>query len=220
MRTLLPAALALAVVTAPATAEEAPGTRLGRDGVNLVFEALGHRFTLPTPDWLTPAERLSPELETLVEHNGYADGAQAFVEFFPKGQSIDNWTTTFAARLTLQPGRSLDDYRRATIYGYSQICKPEATGFFNFGEESKVFFPALGMVCGAYNDNGKLRGQGQVMVAVFRKTETGIAMIYQEWKGPAFDPSTPSTWPVDGAAFQARAEELQDLVAFEAVPAP
>ncbi len=213
MRTLL---LALALCLAPpALAQDTP--TLGRDGVNLTFEALGHRFVLPTPDWLSPTERLSPDLLKLVESNTYADASQAFAEFFPLGESIDSWTKTYAVRLTLQPGRSLDDYRRATMFGYSQICKPEAIGFFNFGEETDDFFPALGMVCGAYKDNGKLRGQGEVMVAVFRKTDTGIAMIYQEWKGRAFDPSDPKSWPVEAAVFQARAKELQDAVTLEKV---
>lgn len=215
MRTLL-FALAL-LAAAPAFAQDAP--KLDRDGVNLRFEALGHRFVLPTPDWVTPAERLSPDLLKLVESNTYGDATQAFVEFFPKGESVDKWTTTYAARLTLQPGRSLDDYRRATMYGYSQICKDEALGFFNFGEETETFFPALGMACGAYKDNGKLRGLGEVMVAVFRKTETGIAMVYQEWKGRAFDPSDPKTWPVAADVFQARAKELQEVVGLEAVAA-
>lgn len=213
MRTLLFALALLAAV--PALAQDAP--TLGRDGVNLTFEALGHRFVLPTPDWLSPTERLSPDLLKLVESNTYGDATQAFAEFFPSGESIDKWTQTYAVRLTLQPGRSLDDYRRATMYGYSQICKDEALGFFNFGEESDDFFPALGMVCGAYKDNGKLRGLGEVMVAVFRKTDTGIAMIYQEWKGRAFDPSDTKSWPVDTAVFQARAKELQDTVRLEKV---
>jgi len=213
MRTLLLALALLAI--SPSIAEEPP--TLGRDGVNLSFSALGHRFVLQTPDWLAPAQRLSPDLLPLLESNTYGDANQAFVEFFPKGQSVDDWTTTYAARLTLQPGRSLDDYRRATMYGYSQICKEEALGFFNFGEETDTFFPALGMACGAYKDNGKLRGLGEVMVAVFRKTDTGIAMIYQEWKGRAFDPSDPTTWPVDAKAFQARAKELQDVVTLEKV---
>jgi hypothetical protein len=213
MRTLLLALALLAI--SPSIAEETP--TLGRDGVNLSFSALGHRFVLPTPDWLAPAQRLSPDLLPLLESNTYGDTTQAFVEFFPKGQSVDDWTTTYAARLTLQPGRSLDDYRRATMYGYSQICKEEALGFFNFGEETDTFFPALGMACGAYKENGKLRGLGEVMVAVFRKTDTGIAMIYQEWKGRAFDPSDPTTWPVDAKAFQARAKELQDVVTLEKV---
>lgn len=215
MRTLLFALALLAAV--PALAQDAP--KLDRNGVNLSLTALGHRFVLPTPDWLTPAERLSPDLLKLVESNTYGDATQAFVEFFPKGESVDNWTTTYAARLTLQPGRSLDDYRRATMYGYSQICKDEALGFFNFGEETDTFFPALGMACGAYKDNGNLRGLGEVMVAVFRKTDTGIAMVYQEWKGRAFNPSEPGTWPVSAEAFQARAKELQEVVGLETVAA-
>lgn len=215
MRTLL---LALALgLAAPALAQDTAPT-IGRDGVNLTFSALGHRFILPTPDWLSPTERLAPDILPLVESNTYGDASQAFVEFFPKGQSIDNWTRTYAARLTLNPGRSLDDYRRATMFGYSQICKEDAIGFFNFGEETDTFFPALGMVCGAYKDNGKLQGLGEVMVAVFRKTDNGVAMVYDEWKGPAFNPSDPKTWPVDAATYQARAKELQDTVKLEKLP--
>lgn len=210
--------LVLAVaLAAPTVAEEAPGTRLGRAGVDLVFETVGHRFTLPTPDWLTPAERLSPDLAALVEHTSYADAGQGFVEFFPLGQSIDTWSTTYAARATLLPDRSLDDYRRATMAGYRQICADDAIGFFNFGVETDSFFPALGMVCGAYRDTGRLAGQGEVMVAVFRKSAKGIAMVYQEWKGPAFDPSDLATWPVDSTTFEARAAELQAGVRFEPV---
>lgn len=216
MRALILALCGLLAIGS-AAAQDAP--TLGRDGVNLSFEALGHRFVLPTPDWLSPTERLSPDVLKLVESNTYGDAGQAFAEFFPLGESIDKWTQTYAVRLTLQPGRSLDDYRRATMYGYSQICKPEAIGFFSFGEETGDFFPALGMVCGAYKDNGKLRGLGEVMVAVFKKTDTGMAMVYQEWKGRAFDPSDPKTWPVDAAVFQARAKELQDAVTLEKVAA-
>ena len=101
--------------------------------------------------------------------------------------------------------------------GYAQICADDAIGFFNFGAETETDFPALGMVCGAYRDTGRLAGQGEVMVAVFRKSGKGIAMVYQEWKGPAFDPSDPATWPVDAATFQARAAELQAVVRFETI---
>ncbi len=212
MRTLL-LALALTLAT-PALAEDAT---LGRDGVNLTFSALGHRFVLPTPDWLTPTARLSPDVLPLVESNIYGDAAQAFVEFFPRGENADSWTQTYAARLTLNPARSLDDYRRATMYGYRQVCRDDAIGFFNFGEETDTFFPALGMVCGAYRDTGALKGQGELMVAVFRKTDTGVAMIYEEWKGRAFDPSNPGTWPVDAETFKARAQELQDTVTLETI---
>jgi hypothetical protein len=192
---------------AEASKEPAPITQ---DGPSFHFDAAGHRFTVPVPDWLTAAERLSPDIMGLVESNYYADPLQAFVEFFPKGQSLDDWRTTYAARITLEAGRSLEDYRRASIFGYSQACKPEATGVFYFGEETPDFFPALGFVCGAYRDDIKaLKGQGEVMVSVFRKTDAGVAVVYQEWKGPAFDPSNPTTWPVATDALQARADQLQ-----------
>jgi hypothetical protein len=181
-----------------------------QEGASLHFDAAGHRFTVPAPDWLTAAERLSPDVMGLIESNYYADPLQAFVEFFPKGQSLEDWRTTYAARITLEAGRSLEDYRRASIFGYSHACKPEATGIFYFGEETADFFPALGFVCGAYRDDIEaLRGQGEVMVSVFRKSDAGVAVVYQEWKGPAFDPSNPATWPVTTDALQARADQLQ-----------
>lgn len=211
---LLSAALIVAPFAALAQASKSQASKsqapITQEGASFHFDAAGHRFSVPFPDWLTAAERLSPDVMGLVESNYYSDPLQAFVEFFPKGQSLDNWRTTYAARITLEAGRSLEDYRRASIFGYSQACKPEATGVFYFGEETADFFPALGFVCGAYRDDIEaLKGQGEVMVSVFRKTDAGVAVVYQEWKGPAFDPSNPTTWPVTTDALQARADQLQ-----------
>lgn len=204
---------ALLLLASPAWAQPVPAAEpipVTQEGPNLHFDAVGHRFTVPVPDWLSAAERLSPDVLSLVESGFYDDARQAFVEFFPKGQSLENWQITYVARITLEPGRSLEDYRQAAIVGMSTACKPEATGFFLFGEETPDFFPALGFVCGAYRDDiAKLRGQGEIMVSVFRKTEAGIAMVYQEWKGPAFDPSDPATWPVSTQTIQLRADQLQ-----------
>lgn len=186
---------------------DAPVTQ---EGASFNFDAVGHRFSVPLPDWLTAQERLSPDVIGLVEHNVYADPSQAFVEFFPKGQSLERWSVTYAARITKDAERTLEDYRKATVFGYSKTCKPEAVGVFYFGEETPDFFPALGFVCGAYLDNiQKLRGLGEIMVSVFRKTDSGVAVVYQEWKGPAFDPSNPATWPVSPQSLQARADQLQ-----------
>jgi len=192
----------------PAGAQETAS--ITQEGSSLRFEAAGHRITLPFPDWLTAAERLAPDVVALVESNTYSDPKQAFVEFFPRGQSLENYETTYAARITREPGRSLEDYRRTTIFGYSQGCKPEATGMFTFGEDSETFFPALAFICGAYLDSvSGFEGLGAVMVSVFRKTDAGIAVIYQEWRGPAFYPYDPAGWPVSAETFQARAEEIQ-----------
>lgn len=206
---LLSTALVVAPLAALAEPSKSPAP-ITQEGGSFHFDAAGHRFSVPFPDWLTAAERLSPDVMGLIESNYYSGPLQAFVEFFPKGQSIDNWRTTYAARITLESGRSLEDYRRASIFGYSQACKPEVTGVFYFGEETADFFPALGFVCGAYRDDIEaLKGQGEVMVSVFRKTDAGVAVVYQEWKGPAFDPSNPTTWPVTTEVLQARADQLQ-----------
>jgi len=207
---VLCAAVLLASPLAARAQEPGAPAPVTQDGARFHFDTLGHRLTLPVPDWLTAAERLSPDIMGLVESNFFADPGQAFIEFFPKGQSLEDWRTTYAARITLQAGRSLDDYRQATIYGYSQPCKPELTGAFNFGAETADSFPALGFVCGSYRDDIEgLRGQGEVMVSVFFRTDKGVAVVYQEWRGPAFDPSDPATWPVSGEALKARAAQLQ-----------
>src|SRR5690606_3914874 len=107
------------------------------------MDAVGHRFSVPLPDWLTAAERLNPDVMTLVEHNTYADPQQAFVEFFPKGQTFEAWTTTYAARVTLDRQRSLADYRDASIAGYSKSCNPQLAGSFMLGHEDGEVFPPL-----------------------------------------------------------------------------
>jgi hypothetical protein len=201
--------LAGAILVAPAAAQQEAAS-VAQEGASLHFDAVGHRITMPLPDWLTAAERLAPNVVSLLESNTYADPKQAFVEFFPRGQRLENYETTYAARITREPGRSLEDYRRAAIFGYSQGCKPQATGMFTFGEDTDPVFPALAFICGAYLDSvAGYAGLGTVVVSVFRKTDAGIAMIYQEWRGPAFDPYDPAGWPVSAEAFQARAEEIQ-----------
>ncbi len=202
--------LAVAILMALAAPVSAGDISVAQEGAQINLDAAGHRFSVPLPDWLTAAERLNPDVMGLVEHNTYADPQQAFVEFFPKGESFDEWTTTYAARVTLDTQRSLADYRDASIAGYSKPCHPELTGSFMLGKEEGGVFPPLIFVCGAYLDSiAKLRGQGEVMLSVFRKTPKGVAVVYQEWRGNAFDPSNPETWPVSRAALEARATELQ-----------
>ncbi len=204
-------AVTLAVMMALGAPVMAQDIAVTQDGARFNLDAVGHRFSVPLPDWLTAAERLNPDVMSLVEHNTYADPQQAFVEFFPKGETFEKWTTTtYAARVTLDKQRSLADYRDASIAGYSKSCNSDLAGSFMLGKEDGPVFPPLIFVCGAYLDSiAKLRGQGEVMLSVFRKTPSGVAVVYQEWRGNAFDPSNPDTWPVSRAALEARAAELQ-----------
>ena len=116
-RSLFARTVAAALVTLlafGATSLQAEDTAIvQQEGAAFSFSAAGHRIVMPLPDWLSAAERLSADVLGKVEHNTYADAQQAFVEFFPAGQSIDNWTTTYAARVTNDATRSLADYRQA-----------------------------------------------------------------------------------------------------------
>ncbi|MHA6689505.1 hypothetical protein [Devosia sp. A449] len=210
---MLLAGLALGLMTTlPALAQVLTEPPLTEAGNGLVLASNGHEFTLPLPDWLSPAERLSGNVQPLVEVSFRADAKQALLEIYPKGESAEGWSTLYGARITLEAGRPLEDYRSAVMYGYSQTCHPKLSGFFQFGEDDGEKLAPLGYVCGAYLDRLEgYAGQGEVMVMAFAKTEKGVAIVYQEWRGTLFDPSQPRTWPVSTEVLQARAEQLQSM---------
>ena len=204
------AAFLLFAGLAPAFAQVVTEAPLVEEGNALVLTSVGHKFTLPLPDWLTPAERLSGNVLPLIETSFRSDPTQALLEIYPEGQTSEQWTTLYGARITLEASRPLTDYRSAVMYGYSQTCNPKLSGFFQFGEDNGDDLAALGYVCGAYLDRlAGYEGQGEVMVMAFSKTEKGVAIAYQEWRGTLFDPSKPETWPVSTDVLKARAEQLQ-----------
>jgi hypothetical protein len=212
---LLAALLVSSTLAAPALGQairsEAP---LTEEGNALVLDTLGHKFSLPLPDWLSSADRLSGNVVPMVDTTFRADEAQALLEIYPKGESEALWKTLYGARITLEADRPLTDYRSAVMFGYSQTCKPELTGFFQFGEDEGDNLAPLGFVCGAYLDRLEAyRGEGEIMVMSFRKSDKGVAIVYQEWRGDAFDPSKPETWPVATDIVEARAKQLQDEAA-------
>lgn len=208
---LLGLVLASSALAAPALAQIVSEPPLTEAGNALVLDAIGHNFSLPLPDWLSPAERLSGNVMPLVDATYRADEAQALLEIYPKGETQALWKTLYGARITLEASRPLTDYRSAVMFGYSQTCKPELTGFFQFGEDEGENLAPLGFVCGAYLDRlTGYAGEGEVMVMSFRKSAEGVAIVYQEWRGQAFDPSKPETWPVSTDVVEARAKQLQD----------
>jgi hypothetical protein len=207
---LLGVVLASSALAAPALAQVVSEPPLTEAGNALVLDSIGHNFSLPLPDWLSPAERLSGNVLPLVDATYRADEAQALLEIYPKGETQALWKTLYGARITLEATRPLTDYRSAVMFGYSQTCKPELTGFFQFGEDDGENLAPLGFVCGAYLDRlAGYAGQGEVMVMSFRKSAEGVAIVYQEWRGAAFDPSKPETWPVSTDVVETRAEQLQ-----------
>ncbi|SFV38510.1 hypothetical protein SAMN05216456_3472 [Devosia crocina] len=175
------------------------------------LDALGHRLSMPLPDWLSAGT--GPAMER-VEANFLADEGQALLEIYPEGESEALWTTLYGARISHdERERTLADYRAALMMLHANSCKPELTGFFQLGPDDGDKLAPLGFVCGAYQDQyTSYRGLGEVMVASFRRSDTGVAIIYQEWRGKAFNPADPNSWPVSTSIVEARAAQLQSQV--------
>lgn len=202
-----------ALLAAAAVAQTVGPPPVSRAGDRLALQALGHRFLIPLPDWREAAEH-----ETLEEVEALfaSDARQALLEIVPKGQDLADWQTLYAARITLEPERALDDYRRAVMFGYAQSCQASLTGFFQFGEDQGEVLAPLGFVCGAFLDRLEgFAGRGQVAIMSFKRTPNGIALVSQEWRGNAFDPTNPGTWPVPTTTVEIRARQLQDEAVLE-----
>jgi hypothetical protein len=202
---LLPA-LAQAQDTLPPVAEQ--------DGV-LVLNRLGNSLQMPMPDWL---ESVDGAFADRVEIRYLNDDRQALLEIRPKGETQALWNTLYGARIMLGGERPLSAVRAALMTSYAATCNPDATGFFQLKPDDGENLAPLGFVCGHYRDDlTNYSGLGEVAVMSFKKTATGVATVFQEWRGKAFDPAAPATWPVATDVVQARANELQDHSAFSAL---
>jgi hypothetical protein len=200
------AAIGLGLMSLSAHAQISGEPPLTQNGQTLVLGALGQSLTFPLPDWLTAEE--GADARAMVETHYVSDDTQALLEIYPKGETQALWHTLYGARVSLGPDRPLTALRSAMMIAYGRTCQPELAGFFQFhADEGEVLAP-LGFVCGAYR-SPLYADQGTVMVMSFRKTTGGFAVVYQEWRGDAFDPADASSWPVSTEAVQARAAALQ-----------
>ena len=200
--------VALGADTLPATAQIRSEPPLVEESGKLVLDALGHHLLLPRPNWLTGDDAALGRVET----SFLAEDGQALLEIYPKGESEALWTTLYGARISRDENeRTLADYRAALMVLHANSCKPELTGFFQLGQDNDDNDLApLGFVCGAYADRyTTFAGLGEVMVASFQRSDTGVAIIYQEWRGKSFSPGDPKTWPVATGVVEARAKELK-----------
>lgn len=207
---VLPAAAALAQIRSEPPLVE-------RDG-QLVLEAMEQSLSMPMPNWLDADTRESGAVRSQVETVYVEDETQALLEIFPKGESQALWTTLYGARITRQAGLALTEYRQAVMAAYARNCKPEVTVFFQLAPDEGEDLAPLGFVCGAYRDTLiGYQGLGEVMIVRFSKSEKGVGIVYQEWRGKSFDPSQPANWPIAAEVVEARASELQQAASLSAL---
>lgn len=207
-------ALVLAAALAPAAgAQEASETPVSEADGTLVLEALGHRYSMPRPSWLDAATPLADNVETRFE----ATDGEALLEIFPKGQSEAFWDTLYGVRL-LANGPALTEFRSGVMAGYARNCKPEMVGFFQLDPDEGENLPPLGFVCGAYRDGlTGFSGKGAIMVMGFYRTPDGVGLLFQEWRGNAFDPTKPATWPVTTEVIESRVADFKSETALAIV---
>lgn len=180
----------------------------------LTFEALGHTLSFPLPVWsgLTPVP--ADGLETFTDTNA----TEALIEYVPKGESFEAWQHLYTARIWLNPDLTPSAYRDATAEGYTRICEVDATLFAMAGSDTETAIAPIAHACGRHKAGLGLDGQGQLMFTVFRKSGEGLAIVSQEWRGPAFDVADESTWPVPPDTLLALAGAVDGEVSLAAAP--
>lgn len=208
-RFALPVLFALCGFALPVAAQPTADMPVSVVDGQLVYEALGQRLSWPLPDWL-PA---NGQLSEFISPAHTEDEVQASLELFPRGESEAYWTTIYGARLNATPDVGLPQLRRAVVNVYARACKPQTVALFQLEPDEGDAIPPLGFLCGAYLDQlPSYAGKGEIMVIGFVRSEKGIGMVYQEWRGAAFDPEDTATWPVSPQVIEERVSQFKSAL--------
>lgn len=194
----------------PGLAQERSEPPLSDEDGGLVLGLDDYELWLPAPNWLDPATQQSGDLIGQVDAVFRSGEGEALLEIYPRGEGEALWSTLYGARISTGTHFSLSAYRDAVMSGFARNCSPEQIGFFQLGVDEGDMLAPLGYVCGAFDARLRTyRGLGEVMVMGFRKQGDAVALIFQQWRGKAFDPSDPASWPVPTSLVEARARQLQ-----------
>ena len=212
MKPVLAAMAALVLAMSPAPAQETAALPFTSQDGALVLETMGQKLTLPPPDWVNEGSDLAA-LANEVSTRFLEESGQAHLEIYPRGEGEAFWTRLYGARVSNQASMSLADFRSVVINVYARSCQPETVALFQLEPDNGDVLPPVGYVCGAYLDSfPDFAGQGEVMVMGFYKSEKGLGMVYQEWRGAAFDAANPDSWPVDAEVVESQMARLQTEV--------
>jgi hypothetical protein len=200
-------AILIFLLVPPAQAQDIPVTA---EQGTLALSAHGQVLHMPAPDWLAPEQLNNPDMLDAVSSAYQPEASRARLTMSPQGERAGAWSTLYTAEIIGGAQSGLAVQRQSLMNRLAATCKPEERTFFLLGEATTDTFPPLGFVCGHYIEGGALpAGQGEVMISVFKRTETGAALLMQQWRGPAFDPAQSSSWPVPADTVEARAEAFE-----------
>lgn len=209
--------LIAALVVIPAAAQQSNALPLRAEAEHLVLNAPGQQMTLPLPDWAelagAPAEGLLERVSAHVRE----DEGEVQLEIYPRGEGQALWSRLYGARIFNQPNLPLADLRSVIIDVYGRSCQPETIALFQLEPDDGDNIPPLGYVCGAYRNLPGYNGKGEVMIMGFYKSSAGVAMLYQEWRGAAFNPADSASWPVSPAEIEARVVQFKAEAALTSV---
>ena len=197
-------------LVAPAWAQLRSEPPLQDQDGGLMLSTEGFELWLPPPDWLDATQQASGNIRAQVDPVFRESEGEALLEIYPKGESEALWSTLYGVRISTGSGFTLKAYREAVMAGFSRNCRPDRTGFFQLGTDQGDVLAPLGYVCGAFDP--RLRGYsklGEVMVMSFRQEGDAVALIFQQWRGDAFDPADAGSWPVQTSVVEERARQLQ-----------
>lgn len=203
-------AAGLMMLPAPVLAQSAlPFTQ---DEGRLVLDVLGQRLTMPPPDWVAADADLAAISER-VSTRFLEDGGQAQLTIYKRGEGEAFWSSLYGARISTETDMDLAEFRSRVVNVYAQSCDPDTVALFQLEPDTEDALPPLGYVCGAYLDAfTDFAGQGEVMVMGFYKSEAGLGLVFQEWRGDAFDAGTPASWPVPAETVEARMAQFKSEV--------
>jgi hypothetical protein len=197
-------------VAAPAWAQLRSEPPLTDADGGLLLTTKGYDVWLPAPNWLDVTAQQSGNMRSLVDATFRAGDTSALLQIYPKGESEALWSTLYGVRISTGASFNLKEYRAAIMRGFARNCAPALTGFFQLGQDDGDILAPLGYVCGAYDPRLRTyQGLGEVMVMSFRKQGDAVALVFQQWRGKAFNPSDAASWPVQSSVVEARARQLQ-----------
>lgn len=198
-------ALLTVLASAGSTLAQDDSARVGQSGDQLVYEAEGHRLTATLPLWFAGGEDMTlADQEIIITGD---DNSTRF-EIVPGGQDAELWTYMYGARIVLEPERDLSEYRRAAAFGYALSCHGETGQVLLADEDTEDELSALIFICGQFVPEANRPGEGEIMTMAFRRTDAGIAVVYEEFRTPTFDGRDATQWPVSPENVVTRARAL------------